>query len=79
MTRLTRVTGLFNKGAPLYPSHGKAQAVYGNNAQIKAPRRLFTTPLPLYVYLIILYNHKVGPDTAKPKNVNANIMGGCKE
>jgi len=26
-TRLTRVTGPFNKGAPLYPSHGKAQAV----------------------------------------------------
>jgi len=33
MTRLTRVTGLFNKGAPLYPSHGKAQAVYGNEVK----------------------------------------------
>jgi len=49
MTRLTRVTGPFNKGAPLYPSHGKAQAVYGNKAQIKAPRRLFFVFHPIFM------------------------------
>jgi hypothetical protein len=36
VTCLTLVKGPSNKGAPLYPSHGKAQAVCANKTQIIA-------------------------------------------
>jgi hypothetical protein len=32
-----------------------------------------------HAYLVILNNQHTGPDTAKRKNVKANIIGGCSE